>query len=148
MKQVKRVIFIGESGTSRAPMAAAIFRQIAGDDRIEVLARGIVVQFPEPLNQKTEAIMISNGIKLDEFEAVQLSEDDITEETLIFTMDESQRERVIRELERATEENTFVLSAFVGDELEIMDPYGGSLQSYGLCFEVIKRSIEKLLLKI
>lgn len=129
-------------------MAAAIFRQIAGDDRIEVLARGIVVQFPEPLNQKTEAIMISNGIKLDEFEAVQLSEDDITEETLIFTMDESQRERVIRELERATEENTFVLSAFVGDELEIMDPYGGSLQSYGLCFEVIKRSIEKLLLKI
>lgn len=129
-------------------MAAAIFRQIAGDDRIEVFARGIVVQFPEPLNQKTEAIMISNGIKLDEFEAVQLSEDDITEETLIFTMDESQRERVIRELERATEENTFVLSAFVGDELEIMDPYGGSLQSYGLCFEVIKRSIEKLLLKI
>ena len=48
-------------------------------------------------------------------------------------------------MEHATEENTFVLSTFVGDELEILDTYGAPLQSYGLCFEVIKRSVEKAL---
>ena len=36
------------------------------------------------------------------------------------------------------------LSAYVGDELEIVDPYGGSLQVYGLCFEVLKNAIERL----
>jgi protein-tyrosine-phosphatase len=148
MNQVKRVIFVAGSGTSRAPMAAAIFRQMAGEDKIEVLARGIVVQFPEPMNQKAEAILISNGLQTDGFEAVQISDDDITEDTLIFVMEESQRLRVIQDVERATEENTFVLSQFVGDELEILDPYGAPLQSYGLCFEVIKKSIEKLLLKL
>jgi protein-tyrosine phosphatase len=121
---------------------------MAGEDKTEVLARGIVVQFPEPMNQKAEAILISNGLQTDGFEAVQISDDDITEDTLIFVMEESQRLRVIQDVERATEENTFVLSQFVGDELEILDPYGAPLQSYGLCFEVIKKSIEKLLLKL
>ena len=60
-------------------------------------------------------------------------------------MEESQRIKVIGELERATEENTFVLSTFVGDELEIPDTYGAPLQSYGLCFEVIKCSVQKAL---
>ena len=31
-----------------------------------------------------------------------------------------------------------------GDELEILDPYGGSLQSYGLCYETMRKSIIKL----
>ncbi len=36
----------------------------------------------------------------------------------------------------------------MGDELEIMDPYGGTLQTYGICFEVIRASIQKLSDKI
>ena len=38
-----------------------------------------------------------------------------------------------------------MLSQFVGDELEILDPYGAPLQSYGLCYELIKNSVEKAL---
>lgn len=40
------------------------------------------------------------------------------------------------------------LSTYVGDEIEVVDPYGASLQTYGLCFEVLKKSIEKLLAKL
>ena len=44
----------------------------------------------------------------------------------------------------AQEENVQVLTELVGDELEILDPYGGTLQSYGLCFETMNKSIKKL----
>lgn len=148
MEKINRIIFAAGSGTTRAPMAAAIMENMRGDLPIEILARGIVVQFPEPLNQKAEAVLIGNGITLEGYAAKQISDEDITDATLIFTMDTAQRQRVIEECEKATEENTFVLSAFVGDELEILDPYGAPLQSYGLCYEVMKKSIEKVLLRI
>jgi protein-tyrosine phosphatase len=32
----------------------------------------------------------------------------------------------------------------VGDELEIIDPYGGELPAYGLCYETLRKSIKKL----
>ena len=37
-----------------------------------------------------------------------------------------------------------VLTEFVGDELEIVDPYGGTLQMYGLCYETLVASVGKL----
>ena len=126
MEEIKRVIFAAGSGTSRAPMAAAIMKQMTEGKDIDVLARGVVVLFPEPMNQKTEAVLISNGI----------------------APDEAQRVKVIEEIEGADEDNTFVLSTYVGDEIEVVDPYGASLQTYGLCFEVLKKSIEKLLAKL
>ena len=33
---------------------------------------------------------------------------------------------------------------FTREELEIIDPYGGPLQSYGLCYESLRRTILKL----
>ena len=41
-------------------------------------------------------------------------------------------------------EQVFVLSQYVGDELEILDPYGGTLQSYGLCYESLRATLKKL----
>ena len=37
-----------------------------------------------------------------------------------------------------------VLTELVGDELEILNPYGGTLQSYGLCYETLNKTIQKL----
>ena len=144
MKNITRIIFAGGSGTSRSPMAKGILEEMPKKSPIEVLSRGLVVQFPEPMNQKAEAVMISNGLTMEEFVSKQLEEEDINEGTMILTMDSNQRLRILEEYEGANEENTFVLSAYVGDELEIIDPYGGPLQSYGLCFEVLRKSIKKL----
>jgi protein-tyrosine-phosphatase len=70
---------------------------------------------------------------------------DFSENTLVITMEESQRQKILSEYTNATEENTRLLNELVGDELEVMDPYGGSVQTYGLCYEVLKASIEKLM---
>ncbi len=144
MDKVKRIIFVGRSGTSRAPMAMGILRDISHKDDIEVLARGLIVSFSEPMNGKAEAVLISNGITLDNFASQELCNEDITEGTLILTMERKQREKVLANFENANIENVHVLTDFVGDELEILDPYGGSLQSYGLCYESLRKSLKKL----
>ncbi|MCR4611525.1 MAG: threonylcarbamoyl-AMP synthase [Lachnospiraceae bacterium] len=141
---ITRIIFAGKNGSSRSPMAAAILDNMELDKNYEILSRGILVQFPEPLNPKIEAVLSSNGIEMEDYHAVELKDEDINSTTIIFTMEESHRNRIIDKLSRANEDNTFVLSSYVGNELEIPDPYGGSLQLYGLCYESIKKTLEDL----
>ena len=141
---ISRIIFAGKNGSSRSPMAAAILKSMDIDKDYEILSRGILVQFPEPLNPKIEAVLTSNGIEMSDYHAEELKDRDINSTTIIFTMEEAHKKRVIEKIPRANEENTFVLSTYVGNELEIPDPYGGSLQLYGLCYESIKKTLEEL----
>lgn len=143
--QCNRIIFVAQSGTCREPMAAGILKDLMMNSSIEVLARGLVVQFPEPLNQKAEAVMISNGIETEGFTSQQFSEEEVTADTLIFTMESVHRDRILENYEGINPEQVHVISEYVGEELEILDPYGGQLPNYGLCYESLRTTIKKLL---
>lgn len=144
MKVYSRIIFVGQTGACREAMAAGIMKDFTLKNPMEILARGLVVLFPGPINQKAEAVLISNGIDFEGFSSVQLSEEDITEDTLVLTVESSHRARILEQYENINEENIRVLTEFVGDELEVLDPYGGTLAAYGLCYESIRKSIKKL----
>ena len=144
MRQYNRIIFVAESGTCRAPMAAGILNEYTLKHPVTIECRGLVVLFPEPLNQRAEAVMISNGINYDSFTSKQLTEEDFTDDTLILTMEHGQMEKILEKYEAADPQNVHVLTELVGDELEILDPYGGSLQAYGLCYETMRKTIIKL----
>lgn len=146
--KIKRLIFVARSGACREPMAVGIFKDCMPYTDIELLARGLVVSFPEPMNQKAEAILISNGIDMSGFTSLELSDEDITEDTLVLTMEKKQREKVLSNFENANEGNTFVLTEYVGDELEILNPIGGELNFYGLCYETLRKTIKKLIKKL
>ena len=142
MKLYDRVVFVGRSGSCREPMAQGILRDLLLKNEIEVLARGLVVSFPEPMNQKAEAVLISNGIYQEGFASKELTKQDIEGNTLVLTMDSSQKEKVLSRFSKSTD--VYTLNEFVGDELEIVDPYGGALPAYGLCYEMLRKSIKKL----
>lgn len=125
-------------------MAAGILKEFTLNHPIEILARGMVVLFPEPINQKAEAVLISNGINPEGYTSVQLSGEDISKDTLVIVMEQGQRVKVLEQFENAVEENVQVLTELVGDELEILNPYGGTLAAYGLCYETLRKSIKKL----
>ena len=144
MEKLERIIFVARSGSCREPMAMGILKDLTLKLEVEVFARGLVVSFPEPMNGKAEAVLISNGIFLQDFTSKQLKNEEITENTLVLTMEKTQREKVLSHYVNAVPERVHVLTDFVGDELEILDPYGGSLQSYGLCYETLRKSIKKL----
>ena len=46
-------------------MAEGILNECALKFPATIESRGLVVLFPEPLNQKAEAVMISNGINME-----------------------------------------------------------------------------------
>lgn len=144
MKPYKRIVFVADSGTCRAPMAAGILGEYTLKQSVEIIIRGLVVLFPEPLNQKAEAVMISNGINMEGFMSSQICEDDFRDDTLVLTMEAEQRQKILEGFDGATPENVQVLTELVGDELEIINPYGGTLQAYGLCYETLSKSIKKL----
>lgn len=140
----KKIIFADNAGNSRAPMAAELLKECTLKHPIDVQARGIVVLFPEPLNQKTEAVLISNGITLENYMSSQLEEEDFAQDTLIIVMESADKQKILDMFEHAIPENVQILTELVGEELEIMNPYGGTLQSYGICYETLSKSIKKL----
>lgn len=141
MEKIEKIIFAGKRAICREPMAAAILQQEHLNFPVEILARGIVVLFPEPLNQKAEAVMISNGITLENYMSSQLEPSDFGEYTLVLTFDQAAKEKVL-EMEGA--QNVEVLTELTGDELEILDPYGAELVTYGICYETLSNTIHKL----
>ena len=144
MKHYRKVIFVCENGTTRAPMAEAIMKEYMLRYPLKIESRGIVVLFPEPLNQKAEAVLISNGINMEDKMSCQLEEGDLIPGHLILTMAAGQKQKILEEYQEAVQADVEVLTELVGDELEIMNPYGGTLQSYGLCYETLNKSIQKL----
>ena len=144
MREYNRIMFIDENGTCRAPMAAGILGQAALRHPVETLIRGLVVLFPEPLNQKAEAVMISNGINMENYTSIQLEEEDFSDDTLVLVMESSQLEKVLDNYQNVAAENIFILTDLVGEELEIVNPYGGTLQAYGLCYEMMRKTVCKL----
>ncbi len=152
---IKKIIFAVGNGITRAPMMEMIMkaeldaRGITEENgRPEVVSRGTIVSFPEPINQKAEAVMISHGLDPNGYISEEIDESDIAEGAIVFTVSEKERQRILRNLKNCNEENTFIISEYVGDELPVMDPIGGTLAVYGLCFESLQVTIRKLVDKL
>lgn len=144
MKKYRKVIFVCDSGTARAPMAEAIMKEYRIKYPLEIENRGLVVLFPEPLNQKAEAVLISNGINVENQMSRQLEQEDLAPDNLIIAMAGEQKQKILETYEIPQGTEIEVLTELTGDELEIINPYGGTLQSYGLCYETLNKTIKKL----
>ena len=145
-QKYRRITFVSGTDCARAPMAAEILRHHELRQEYVVDSRGLVVLFPEPANQKAEAIMKSAQMTLADHVSRQLDEENFQEDTLILAVDENQKNKILSEYGR--EFNVYTLNEFVGDDEEIPDPYGKPLTAYGECFGVLCRLIEKLAEKL
>ena len=59
-------------------------------------------------------------------------------------MESAQKQKILEEYKDSLKAEVEVLTDLTGDELEILNPYGGTLQSYGLCYETLNKTIKKL----
>jgi protein-tyrosine-phosphatase len=152
LKKVRRIIFVDLHGTTRAPMAAFIMKknldEMGLDLPVEIMARGLFQHFPEPLNPKSEAVLIGKGINTEGYHSEKFSDDEVTDKTIMFAMDSNGRDILLSDYSSPNEDNTFVLSYFVGEELETLNPYGEPIMTYGLCYEALKATTGKLIEKI
>lgn len=137
-----RIVFVSRSDTCRGPIAAEMLRRKELKQEYVIDSRGLVVLFPEPANQKAEAVMKSMQMTLEKHTAHAFSETEIGEDILILTFEEGQKEKIISEYGHP--ENVYTLCEFIGEETEIESPYGKSLHEYGECIEKIAELMNKL----
>ena len=141
-QKYRRILFVSSSDSVRGPMAAELLRNCDLKQEYVIGSAGMVVLFPEPANQKAEAIMKSAGMTLAEYSSRQFDQEDIQEDSLVLAIDEAVKEKITAEYGRI--KNLYTLNEFAGDDTEIPDPYGQPLPVYGECFEALKKLVQKL----
>ena len=142
MKKYDRLIFVSNSDTCRGPMAEAILKSKFLLSELEVESRGLVVLFPEPVNQKADAILASHGLTMKDHTAKMLEQEDFDERTLILVMEDALKQRIFQEHENV--QNTWQLSEYIKEETDVTEPVGGSLADYGACYELLDCMISSL----
>lgn len=142
MKKYDRLIFVSNSDTCSGPMAEAILKSKFLLSELEVESRGLVVLFPEPVNQKAEAILASHGLTMKDHTAKMLEQEDFDERTLILVMEDALKQRIFQEHENV--QNTWQLSEYIKEETDVTEPVGGSLADYGACYELLDCMISSL----
>ncbi len=90
--------------------------------------------------------MKSGQMSLEGHSSIAFSEEDLQEDTLVLTMDENQKWKVISEYENI--KNVYTLNEFAEEDTEIPNPYGQPLTAYGECYEIISMLIKKLTYKL
>ena len=146
LQKYRRILFVSGSDSCRGPMAAELLLHEKLTKEYKIGSRGLVVLFPEPANPKAEAIMRSQQMTLEKHEATQLTEEDLDEDTLILTMEDSYKWKIVSDYENV--KNVYNLGEFVDDEREVSSAHGQPLVSYGENFELLKELIKKLARKL
>lgn len=142
MKRYDKLIFISNSDTCRGPMAEAIIKSKFLLEELEIDSKGLVVLFPEPVNQKAEAVLVSHGLSMKGHESSPLLETDISPRTLILSMDKTILQKIFDMYEHVV--NVHTLSEYIGTDGDVPNPLGGTLADYGACFEFLEDLITKL----
>ena len=146
LQKYRRILFISKSDNCRGPMAAELLRHENLEQEYRIGSRGMVVLFPEPANQKAEAIMRSQQMTLANHEGTQLDETDLDEETLILTFEESQKWKIVSDYENV--KHVYTLGEYIDDERIVCSAHGQPLHVYGENFELLKELIHKLAEKL
>jgi len=142
MKRYDKLIFVSNSDTCRSPMAEAIMKSkfLLGD--LEIESKGLIALFPEPVNQKAEAVLVSNGLSMKDHKSEQLESTDFMDRSLILVMEESLKQKIFEDYENA--KNVYLLTEYIGELGEISSPLGKALVDYGECFELLSDLIVRL----
>lgn len=148
MKHYDRLIFLSNSDTALGPMAEAILQSKFLLEELVITSKGMVVLFPEPINPKAEAILVSNGLSMKGHMSDPIVKEDFDERTLVLAMDRSMQQKALAEFAPENTDLVRVLNEYVGITEELNDPYGGTLADYGRCYEELELLVNRLVVQL
>ncbi len=146
MIKYEKIIFVCTGNTCRSPMAVTIYKSLETNSDITVISRGLVVLFSEPSNPKADTVLQSHNLQLEGHISKGLKNSDIDENTLILTMTEKQKLSVIESFNY--KDNVYTIKEFVGENGDVLDPYGGTLIDYEECYVELARLVKKTVYKL
>jgi len=146
MAKYNKLIFVCTGNTCRSPMAEAIYKNLDKETDIKVFSRGLVVLFGEPINPKAEIVLKKHDLEINNHISKGLKESEIDENTLILTMTNTHKRKIQNTYPNAV--NVFTIKEYVGENGDVVDPYGGSLVEYEECYIELARLVKKTVYKI
>lgn len=147
MKHYDQVLFVCTANTFLSPVAEGIYRYNALDWMPKGVSRGLVVLFEEPINPKCNLLLTKNNFDISGHnQSRQLTEEDLTEDSLILTMTLSEKVKLIEQFEH--EDNVYTIGEFVGEDTDIVVPSSGEDEKYRECFEELVMRVNKVIGKL
>lgn len=142
---MKNVLFVCTGNTCRSPMAQGICEKLCFDRRIPVRAdsAGLSVKAGEPATQNAVIACREIGADIARHRAKDVRDLDLTLYDAVYTMSDRHKHALI-----ALGANPYKIWVLATEDGGIPDPYGGDLQTYRDCrdvlVEAVKISIEEL----
>ncbi|MBQ6393113.1 MAG: hypothetical protein IJH60_06345 [Eubacterium sp.] len=137
------IILVGENNLTRSILAEAILKKIFQQKNIEnvnVISRGSIVLFSEPISPKASAVLYEHGCEDMSKRSTELTQEDIDNADLILTMSRSDTEHIRDHFEVNT--TCMFLGTFIDMEEEIPDVAEDTKEGYEVCYELTKQAME------
>lgn len=138
----RKILIVGENNLCRSFMAEVILRGLLKKKNVsetEVLSRGLVVLFSEPISPMAVAVLRHHGYEISEFRSSQLTEEDLESADLALTMTKTQAEQVRTNYEAQIA--CMSVGTFIDMEEEVPEVTEDTPEAFEKCF----RSIESLM---
>ncbi|MBE7042705.1 MAG: low molecular weight protein arginine phosphatase [Ruminococcaceae bacterium] len=131
------VLFVCTGNTCRSPMAQALYEHITGE---KASSAGLGVSSPQPISDHALLALESKGITDFSHLSRQITVEDVKEADLILVMTHMHQNLLVSVCPEYADK-----IRLLGENRDIADPYGGSLQQYISCCDEIEHCIRRVL---
>ena len=128
-------------------MAEVYFRYLVRENSQEVVtiqSAGIFGVAGSKASKFAMEVVGEENLSLSKFRSQPLTEKLVKDSSIIVAMTQSHLENIIQ-LYPIARDKTYTLMSFIGSDRDIVDPYGGSRDTFRSCYEKMKPALNALL---
>lgn len=139
-------LFVCTGNLCRSPMAAGLLRHRLSREglntRHRVVSAGVWAVDNQPASANAIAVMAERGIDITDHIAHTISANDVAESDLILVMSQ-EHEQLIQNTWPQYRWKVHRLSEMVGRRKDVQDPYGGPIEEYRACADILSEYIDQ-----
>lgn len=135
---MRKILFVCTGNTCRSPMAEGIFNKLAEEIGFDAISESAGLMVTEnKVSENSLEVCKENGIDISSHLPTQITAKLINDADVILTMTSSHKTAF------GDMDKVYTVAEFFGENDEISDPYGGTLDDYRRTFSQLKSLIGK-----